>query len=416
MPRLTFGGKAIAALREGLIRYQSLLAKDFGQVQQRARAAGVVPNSYIPQELAAENELIRDSLNLVNRIDGDRGLRVAGVEIRVEILSVMKTALALYREDLVGELADAQANPSLPPGSMQPAKDQFEFIDTELRPIFDRYPDSPYFGGIRSRREVKMSNSPEELREQILKILEAHEASGGSELLQASAIGQRIHCSVDDVDYHLEILERDGYVKLAKSFGGDHATWLTVDGKQHVREGPKQQRLQRRRRLAAPEEPEPLSLEGAAKLFIAYCHQDERLRAKLETHLSLLRRRGLVREWHDRKIGPGREWDGEIHVNLESAHIILLLISADFLNSDYCYNVEMKRALERHRRGEARVVPVILRHVQWKQGDLGRLLALPTDGKPITTWRPQDKGFLDVAEGINRIVDELRAERREPDT
>src|SRR2546428_6575835 len=93
----------------------------------------------------------------------------------------------------------------------------------------------------------------------------------------------------------------------------------------------------------------------------SYAHADETLRQKLETHLSLLRRQGLISEWHDRKILPGAEWAGEIDEHLERASIILLLISADFLASDYCYDREMTRALERHQHGAVRVIPIILR-------------------------------------------------------
>src|SRR5437016_3708622 len=94
-------------------------------------------------------------------------------------------------------------------------------------------------------------------------------------------------------------------------------------------------------------------------VFYSYAHQDEALRQQLETHLSLLRRQGLISEWHDREILPGAEWGREIDEHLETASIILLLISADFLASDYCYDKEMTRALERHQRGEVRVIPII---------------------------------------------------------
>src|SRR5690348_13209223 len=94
-------------------------------------------------------------------------------------------------------------------------------------------------------------------------------------------------------------------------------------------------------------------------VFVSYAHEDEPLRQQLESHLSLLRRQELVASWHDRQIIPGADWSQEIDEHLETASIILLLISPDFLASDYCYDVEMQRALERHRRGEALVIPII---------------------------------------------------------
>lgn len=96
-------------------------------------------------------------------------------------------------------------------------------------------------------------------------------------------------------------------------------------------------------------------------VFYSYAHEDESLREQLEKRLSMLRRQGLISEWHDRQIAAGTEWAQEIDAHLETASVILLLVSSDFLASDYCYDIEMQRALERHARSEARVIPVILR-------------------------------------------------------
>ena len=99
-------------------------------------------------------------------------------------------------------------------------------------------------------------------------------------------------------------------------------------------------------------------------------------------HLGILKRQGVIRDWHDRKITAGTEWKGQIDHHLDTAGVILLLVSADFIASDYCYDVEMKRALERHDTGEARVIPVILRPVDgWQAAPFGKLQAAPTDGQ-----------------------------------
>src|SRR3954471_1709733 len=112
--------------------------------------------------------------------------------------------------------------------------------------------------------------------------------------------------------------------------------------------------------MSAPERPAaPISL------FYSYSHKDEALRDELETHLSLLKRQGVIAGWHDRRIEAGTEWAGAIDKNLEEAGIILLLVSADFLASPYCWDVEVRRAMERHEAGTARVIPVILRPVDW---------------------------------------------------
>src|SRR6266849_10426858 len=103
----------------------------------------------------------------------------------------------------------------------------------------------------------------------------------------------------------------------------------------------------------------------ALEVFFSYAHKDQRLRDQLETHLSLLKREGLISSWHDRKIGAGQEWAGQIDNHLNTAHIILLLVSPDFMASDYCYDIEMTQALARHEAGEARIIPIILRPVDW---------------------------------------------------
>ena len=143
------------------------------------------------------------------------------------------------------------------------------------------------------------------------------------------------------------------------------------------------------------------------EVFYSYAHEDEVFRNELETHLSLLRRQGLITAWHDRHIQPGTDWAQAIDQHLEHASVILLLISADFLASDYCYGLEMQRALERHQANEARVIPILLRPVDWNKAPFAHLQALPTGAKPITKWRNRDAAFTDVAAGIRRVIEDL---------
>jgi hypothetical protein len=150
-------------------------------------------------------------------------------------------------------------------------------------------------------------------------------------------------------------------------------------------------------------------LPQPVEVFISYSHKDDRMREELETHLSLLQRQGVIAAWHDRRITAGREWAGAINEQLNRAAVILLLISARFLASNYCYDREMTRALERHKAGEARVIPVILRPVDWHGAPFGHLQALPKDGKPIIKWSLPDEGYQSVAEGIRKAVEEIRA-------
>lgn len=144
-----------------------------------------------------------------------------------------------------------------------------------------------------------------------------------------------------------------------------------------------------------------------ARLFYSYSHRDERLRDELDTHLKLLQREGLIKGWHDRQIVSGQEWEEEISANLETADIILLLVSANFIASDYSYGVEMQRAIERHAAGDAKVVPVILRDVDWQSAPFGKFQALPKNGKPVMKWTDRDTAWKDVSQGIRRVVQEL---------
>jgi len=148
-------------------------------------------------------------------------------------------------------------------------------------------------------------------------------------------------------------------------------------------------------------------------IFYSYAASDKDLRDKLEEHLTLLKRQGLITSWHDRLISGGQEWNNEISAHLDTADIILLLISAAFLASNYCYGVEMTRALEKHKERSARVIPIVLRRVDWHEAPFSHLQALPTKGKPIVSgqWHDEDEAFADVAENIRKVVKELCIQR-----
>src|ERR1041384_4749549 len=160
-----------------------------------------------------------------------------------------------------------------------------------------------------------------------------------------------------------------------------------------------------------PTKPPPV---GAVKVFCSYAHLDENLRDKLERQLSPLLRTGQIENWHDRKIKAGEKWRGKIDDELNSAHNILLLVSPDFIASDYCYKIEMTRALERHENGEARVVPVILRPCNWQKMPFAEIQVLPANAQPVTTWTNEDEAFLSAAKGIEDVVEALLAKPSGP--
>ncbi|AOZ06461.1 toll/interleukin-1 receptor domain-containing protein [Cupriavidus malaysiensis] len=144
------------------------------------------------------------------------------------------------------------------------------------------------------------------------------------------------------------------------------------------------------------------------RAFISYSHADESYRAELEKHLSLLRKQGLIELWHDHRIPAGGEIESHISAELERAEVILLLVSADFMASDYCYGVEMTRAMARHAAGTGVVVPIIVRPCDWHSGPFGRLKALPRDGKPVSKWPTLDDAFLCIVQSLRDLVAQRR--------
>ena len=153
---------------------------------------------------------------------------------------------------------------------------------------------------------------------------------------------------------------------------------------------------------------EPISNpKRAVDVFVSYSHTDEALKKRLESHLSLLRRQGRIQSWSDRHIDAGEGFSERIRAQLLAAEIVLLLVSPDFIASNYCYETEMEIAIARHGAGTAKVVPVILRPTDWMSAPFGQLMALPTDGRPVTSWPNEDDAFLDVAAGLRRLLDQM---------
>jgi serine/threonine-protein kinase len=143
----------------------------------------------------------------------------------------------------------------------------------------------------------------------------------------------------------------------------------------------------------------------ALTAFICYSHEDAAELRELEKHLSLLKRQGLIQTWTDRQLNPGEDWRERLDEKLNSADVILLLISAAFFQSDYCYTIEASRALERHRVGEARVVPILVKPCDWLSDPIAKLQALPRDGRAVTQWPNPDAAWLEVAKGLRAMLE-----------
>lgn len=157
--------------------------------------------------------------------------------------------------------------------------------------------------------------------------------------------------------------------------------------------------------------PAPESGRSALRLMYSYSRSDDKLKEELDAYLAPLVREGLVTIWSDRAIVAGSPWEKEILDSLEAADIIILLVSAHFMKSDYCWSKEMTRAVQRHLEGSARVVPVIVSHADWEKAPFAQLQALPKDAIPISSWQDQSEGWTNVAKGIRSVVEVLRAKR-----
>jgi len=157
---------------------------------------------------------------------------------------------------------------------------------------------------------------------------------------------------------------------------------------------------------------------SAVTLFYSYAHEDEPLRDELAGHLKILERRGLIRPWHDRKIVAGQDWANDIDAHIAEAELVLLLVSKDFIESDYIFGVELKQAMQRHFERACDVVPIIVRAVNIEPEDAEdlhflKLQCLPTDLKAVTSWPNRDEAWTNVAKGLRATVARIR-ERRPP--
>jgi hypothetical protein len=146
------------------------------------------------------------------------------------------------------------------------------------------------------------------------------------------------------------------------------------------------------------------------KVFLSYSHKDEPLQRELDEQLGVLKHEDIIEVWWDRRLAPGDDWNKEILRELESARIILLLVSPSFLNSQFCYQTEMRHAVERHRAGLARVIPILLRPCYWNIAPFASIQGLPRDMKPVTA-KPRfrrDEVWAEVVQGIHGVIISLR--------
>ncbi|WP_157980978.1 toll/interleukin-1 receptor domain-containing protein [Idiomarina tyrosinivorans] len=145
------------------------------------------------------------------------------------------------------------------------------------------------------------------------------------------------------------------------------------------------------------------------EIFFSYAHEDEQLMDEVRRQMIVYEQEGYLLKWYDRMIPPGDQWKGTIDDRLRDAKVILLFLSPHFIDSRYCYEIEGQEALKRSASGEAVVIPVILRPCAWTASPYGELQALPTDGKPISTWDNIDIASLEVAESIFEKIKQIES-------
>jgi TIR domain len=143
------------------------------------------------------------------------------------------------------------------------------------------------------------------------------------------------------------------------------------------------------------------------RVFYSYAREDEAFLMELDKHLGVLNRQGLIASWFDQQLSPGADWSREINDHLKTADIVLLLVSADFMASDYIYQKELQVVLKKHELGEARVIPIILRPIDWENAPFAKIPVLPHGGIPVSEYADQDKAFSDIASGIRQTCEDI---------
>lgn len=147
--------------------------------------------------------------------------------------------------------------------------------------------------------------------------------------------------------------------------------------------------------------------ENKMKVFLSYSHEDEEYKEKLDKHLASLRRNKKIDTWNDRKLLPGSKLDETIKEQLRQSDIIILIVSSSFIDSDYCYGIEMQEAIKRAKNGECKIIPVIARSCMWDDTPFKDFLVLPTDGKAISQYKDEDEAYTEIARGVKRIMEEI---------
>ena len=139
-------------------------------------------------------------------------------------------------------------------------------------------------------------------------------------------------------------------------------------------------------------------------LFISYSHKDELFRDELRGALTAYERKGEIVAWDDTRIEAGQRWEPEILDNLKRADLVVMLLSDDFIRSDYCMLKEMKVAKRRDAEGKCAIIPVVVRACAFQKIELGQLQAIIPANKPVKQHRDRDAAWLEVTKQLDRVI------------
>lgn len=150
-----------------------------------------------------------------------------------------------------------------------------------------------------------------------------------------------------------------------------------------------------------------MTSKNPIKVFISYAKEDTSFMHELTKHLKVFEKNNIIEIWHDALIAPGENWKEEIKVHIQDAHVIILLISADFMASDYIDNIEISKSLDRSRKRETVIIPIIIRPTNYSSLEISKYQALPKDGKPVSTWVDKDEAWVDITNQLKKLFDSL---------
>lgn len=146
----------------------------------------------------------------------------------------------------------------------------------------------------------------------------------------------------------------------------------------------------------------------AKKIFISYCHQDLHWLKIIETHLKPLLNQQLIKIWHDKHIKPGDIWQDQINIALQNSDLAILLVSPDFLASDFIMNKELPYLIKAHQKRQLTLFWLPVRASLFTQTSLKNIQAAYDPSRPLSTLTADqiDQAMVDMVSMIKHSIDD----------